>query len=55
MTTRKDFGAAIQNAQLDVGPFMSPTPYTIQVRATDSPHDIRLQCRLVWNDRSIAT
>ena len=34
MTTRKDFGAAIQNAQLDVGPFMSPTPYTIQVRAT---------------------
>jgi hypothetical protein len=33
MTSRMDSGVAIHNAELDVGPFMSPTPYTIQVRA----------------------
>lgn len=34
MTLRQDFGNGIKDAELDVGPFMSPTPYTIQVCST---------------------
>ena len=45
MTLRQDFGSAIKNAEMDVGPFMSPTPYTIQVRST---HRVTL-CVIVQN------